>query len=99
MAKTAEKLLTVAFPKTLVNFVEAQTESPGEYLTRLVREDRDRKRDQLEDELVAALDGDFVEISEQELQSGEGIMAIMKRKIAAGEIQQGTDATSISANS
>jgi len=99
MAKTAETPITLALPKALRNYLEAQEESPDEYLARLLKEDRDRKRDQLEDELVAALDGDFVEISEQELQSGEGIMAIMKRKIAAGEIQQGTDATSISANS
>jgi hypothetical protein len=83
MAKTAETPITLALPKALRNYLEAQEESPDEYLARLLKEDRDRKRDQLEDELVAALDQEAVRITEEDFQSGEGLMAIMRRKLAA----------------
>jgi len=42
MAKTAETPITLALPKALRNYLEAQEESPDEYLARLLKEDRDR---------------------------------------------------------
>jgi hypothetical protein len=83
MAKTATKPMAVAFPQAVRKFVEAQTESPDEYLGRLVREDRNRRRAELEAHLMKALEEEPVPISEEELTSDENILAIAGRELAA----------------
>lgn len=81
MASTS---ISVTVPEPLAAYVEARVESgsygtPTEYIRELILNDRDRRLARLEDELIEAAKGPFVEITEDEWESAD-LIEILRGK-------------------
>jgi antitoxin ParD1/3/4 len=76
--------LNVSLPKVLKNYVEGQVASgdsgtPSEYVRELIRQDNERRLDNLEQELVAAAKGPKIELSVAEIRKKALIGALCER--------------------
>ena len=78
--------LNVPLPEPLKAYVEAQAESgnygtPAEFVRNLIREDRDRRRRSLEEQLLEALarQSDAIEISGEQWEHGDIVGVLEER--------------------
>jgi len=77
--------LDISLPEPFKTYVEAQTEAgdystPGDYIMELVRHDMESSLAALEDRLVAALKGDSITLSAEEVERG-GIVNQLREKM------------------
>jgi antitoxin ParD1/3/4 len=77
--------LNISLPEALKNYVEGQVASgdwgtPSEYVRELIRQDKERRLGNLEQELVAAAKGPKIELS----------VAAIRKKGLIGALREGT---------
>jgi len=75
--------LNISLPEALKAYVESLVASgdwgtPSEYVRELIRQDKDRRLGQLEQELIAAAKGPKVEVSLAEIRS-KGLTAALRK--------------------
>ncbi len=78
--------LNISLPDPLKAYVEEQVAAgdfgtPSEFVRSLIREDKEKRRDRLETELIHALDGRQLTISRDEL-TGQSLVSVLKKKLA-----------------
>jgi antitoxin ParD1/3/4 len=76
--------LNISLPEALKEYVEGQVASgdwgtPSEYVRELIRQDKERRLGQLEQELLAAAKGPKVEISLAEIRR-KGLVAALRER-------------------
>jgi antitoxin ParD1/3/4 len=74
--------LNISLPEALKQYVEGQVASgdwgtPSEYVRELIRQDKERRRHNLEQDLIAAPKGSKIEISVAELRR-KGLVAALR---------------------
>ena len=76
--------INISLPEPLSSYVEAKVAdgdygTPSQYITELIREDRDRRRRNLEEHLLYALseESQALEVSDEDWQHGD-IVALME---------------------
>jgi antitoxin ParD1/3/4 len=81
----ASASIQVSIPDSLAPYVEAQVESgaygsPSDYIGELIREDRERRLATLEEQLLEALKGEPIELSDEEWEHGD-IVALAEERL------------------
>ena len=76
--------LNISLPKALKNYVEGQVASgdwgtPSEYIRELIRQDKERRLGNLEQELIAAARGTKVELSIADIQK-KGLLTVLRER-------------------
>lgn len=76
--------LNISLPEALKEYVEGQVASgdwgtPSEYVRELIRRDKERRLDDLEQELVAAANGPKIEVSISEIRKKGLVTALRER--------------------
>ncbi len=76
--------LNISLPEPLKEYVEAQIEAggygtPSEYVRNLIREDKDRHFNRLEDNLLEAMKGTPIDISAREIEQGNLVGMLRQR--------------------
>jgi antitoxin ParD1/3/4 len=82
----ATNTVNIALPDPLKAFVEERVAegefgTPSEYIRSLIREDRERRRERLESQLIEALESRPIEITPEALQ-GKTLTAVLREKLA-----------------
>lgn len=77
--------LNISLPEPLKAYVEAQIEAgdygtPSEYVSDLIREDKERRLSRLEEHLIDAMKDEPIDISDEELKQ-DGLVATLERKL------------------
>ena len=80
----AHSTIHVELPETLKAYVEARVDSgsygtPTEYIRELILDDRDRRLARLEDHLLAAMNSERIEVTEEEWESPDLIEVLRKK--------------------
>lgn len=80
----ASSTISVVLPEPLKAYVEARVESgaygtPNEYIRELILDDRDRRLARLEDHLLTAINGERIEVTEDEWESPDLIEVLRKK--------------------
>jgi len=78
--------IEISLPEPLKEYVESRVEhgefgTPSEFLGSLIRQDKERRMQALEDDLIEALDSGEVEITRAELLGGD-LIACLEAKLA-----------------
>jgi len=80
--------INISLPEPLSSYVDAEVAAgnygtPGQYITELIQEDRDRRRRNLEEHLLSALseDSKVLEVTDEDWQRGD-IVALMESHAA-----------------
>jgi antitoxin ParD1/3/4 len=76
--------LNISLPQTLKNYVEGQVASgdwgtPSEYVRELIRQDKERRLGDLEQDLIAAAKGPKIELTVAEIRRKGLISALRER--------------------
>jgi antitoxin ParD1/3/4 len=76
--------LNISLPEALKNYVEGQVASgdwgtPSEYIRELIRQDKERRLGNLEQELVAAARGATVELSVADIRK-KGLLTVLRER-------------------
>lgn len=76
--------LNISLPEALKNYVEGQVASgdwgtPSEYIRELIRQDKERRLGNLEQELIAAARGTKVELSVAEIRK-KGLLNVLRER-------------------
>jgi antitoxin ParD1/3/4 len=76
--------LNISLPEALKNYVEGQVASgdwgtPSEYIRELIRQDKERRLGDLEQELIAAARGAKVELSIADIQK-KGLLTVLRER-------------------
>jgi len=76
--------LNISLPETLKDYVEGQVASgdwgtPSEFIRELIRQDKERRLGNLEQELIAAARGATVELSVAEIQK-KGLLTVLRER-------------------
>lgn len=76
--------LNISLPETLKQYVERQVASgdwgtPSEYIRELIRQDKERRLSNLEQELVAAVKGPKIELSVAEIRK-KGLLRTLRER-------------------
>jgi len=76
--------LNISLPEALKNYVEGQVASgdwgtPSEFIRELIRQDKERRLGNLEQELVAAARGATVELSVAEIRK-KGLLTVLRER-------------------
>ena len=76
--------LNISLPQALKEYVENQVESgdwgtPSEYIRELIRQDKERRLSNLEEDLIAALKGPKIELSVREIRKKGLIRVLLER--------------------
>ena len=76
--------LNISLPEALKEYVEGQVASgdwgtPSEYIRELIREDKERRLRNLENELLAATKGSKIELSVAEIRQ-KGLIAVLRER-------------------
>jgi antitoxin ParD1/3/4 len=76
--------LNISLPQTLKNYVEGQVASgdwgtPSEYVRELIRQDKERRLGDLEQDLIAAAKGPKIELTVAEIRRKGLISALRQR--------------------
>lgn len=76
--------LNISLPEPLKDYVEGQVSAgdygtPSEYVRDLIRQDKERRSRQLENELLAALQDQTIEIPVKHLKA-KGIVAVLRER-------------------
>jgi antitoxin ParD1/3/4 len=76
--------LNISLPEALKNYVEGQVASgdwgtPSEFIRELIRQDKERRLGNLEQELVAAARGATVELSIADIRK-KGLLAVLRER-------------------
>jgi antitoxin ParD1/3/4 len=77
--------LNISLPKALKEYVEGQVGSgdwgtPSEYVRELIRQDKERRLGNLEQELVAAAKGSKIELSVADIRK-KGLLAALRERV------------------
>lgn len=76
--------LNISLPEALKNYVEGQVASgdwgtPSEFIRELIRQDKERRLGNLEQDLIAAARGAKVELSVAEIQK-KGLLTVLRER-------------------
>ncbi len=76
--------LNISLPEALKNYVEGQVASgnwgtPSEFIRELIRQDKERRLGNLEQELIAAARGAKVELSVADIRK-KGLLAVLRER-------------------
>jgi antitoxin ParD1/3/4 len=76
--------LNISLPEALKNYVEGQVASgdwgtPSEYIRELIRQDKERRMGNLEQELLAAAKGPRIELSISDIRK-KGLIAALRER-------------------
>jgi antitoxin ParD1/3/4 len=76
--------LNISLPEVLKEYVEGQVASgdwstPSEFIRELIRQDKERRLGQLEQELIAAAKGPKIEISVADIQK-KGLLTVLRER-------------------
>jgi antitoxin ParD1/3/4 len=76
--------LNISLPEALKDYVEGQVASgdwgtPSEYIRELIRQDKERRLANLEQELIAAANGPTVELSVADIRK-KGLLAVLRER-------------------
>jgi antitoxin ParD1/3/4 len=76
--------LNISLPETLKAYVEGQVASgdwgtPSEFIRELIRQDKERRLGNLEQELIAAANGPKIEISVADIRK-KGLVAVLRER-------------------
>jgi antitoxin ParD1/3/4 len=76
--------LNISLPEALKAYVEGQVSSgdwgtPSEFIRELIRQDKERRLGNLEQELIAAANGPKIEISVADIRK-KGLMAVLRER-------------------
>jgi antitoxin ParD1/3/4 len=76
--------LNISLPEALKEYVEGQVVSgdwstPSEYIRELIRQDKERRMGNLEQDLLAATKGKMIEVSVADIRK-KGLMATLREK-------------------
>jgi antitoxin ParD1/3/4 len=76
--------LNISLPEPLKSYVEGQVASgdwgtPSEYIRELIRQDKERRLANLEQELLAAVKGPKIEVSLREIRN-KGLIAALRER-------------------
>jgi len=76
--------LNISLPETLKQYVEKQVASgdwgtPSEYIRELIRQDKERRLTNLEQELIAAAEGPKIELSLAEVRK-KGLLRVLRER-------------------
>jgi antitoxin ParD1/3/4 len=76
--------LNISLPEPLKSYVEGQVASgdwgtPSEYIRELIRQDKERRLANLEQELLAAVKGPKIEVSLREIRA-KGLIAALRER-------------------
>jgi antitoxin ParD1/3/4 len=76
--------LNISLPEALKDYVEGQVASgdwgtPSEYIRELIRQDKERRLANLEQELIAAANGPRVELSVADIRK-KGLLAVLRER-------------------
>jgi antitoxin ParD1/3/4 len=79
--------LNISLPKALKEYVEGQVGSgnwgtPSEYVRELIRQDKERRLGNLEQELIAASKGAKIELSVADIRK-KGLLAALRERVRA----------------
>jgi putative addiction module CopG family antidote len=82
----ATNAVNIALSDSLKAFVdervaEGEFGTPGDYIRALIREDRERRLDRLETELLEAMETEPISISSEELR-GTTLVSLLRKKLA-----------------
>jgi antitoxin ParD1/3/4 len=80
--------LNISLPEVLKSYVEGQVASgdwstPSEYVRELIRQDKERRLGNLEQELLAAAKGRKIEVPVEEIRK-KGLMAALRERAKRG---------------
>ena len=81
--------LNISLPEALKNYVEGQVSSgdwstPSEYIRALIRQDKERRLADLEQELLAAAKGPKIELPLSEIRK-KGLLTVLRERTRKGE--------------
>jgi antitoxin ParD1/3/4 len=84
MTAMAMTSLNISLPAVLKDYVEGQVASgdwgtPSEYVRQLIRQDKERRLGNLEQELVAAAQGPKIELPIAEIRK-KGLLAVLRER-------------------
>lgn len=76
--------LNISLPEALKKYVEGQVSSgdwgtPSEYIRELIRQDKERRLRNLEQELISAMKGTKIELSIAEIRK-KGLVALLRER-------------------
>jgi antitoxin ParD1/3/4 len=76
--------LNISLPETLKDYVEGQVASgdwgtPSEFIRELIRQDKERRLGNLEQELIAAVRGATVELSVADIRK-KGLLTVLRER-------------------
>lgn len=76
--------LNISLPQALKEYVEGQVKSgdwgtPSEYIRELIRQDKERRLSNLEQDLIAALKGPKIELSMREIRK-KGLIRVLRER-------------------
>lgn len=80
--------LNISLPEALKNYVEGQVASgdwgtPSEFIRELIRQDKERRLGNLEQELIAAARGSKVELSVADIRK-KGLLTVLRERTRRG---------------
>ena len=81
--------LNISLPEALKNYVEGQVSSgdwstPSEYIRALIRQDKERRLADLEQELLAAAKGPKIELPLSDIRK-KGLLTVLRERTRKGE--------------
>ncbi len=81
--------LNISLPDPLKAYVEEQVAkgdygTPSEFIRSLIREDKEKRRERLESDLIHALQTNHLVISPEEL-NGRSVVSVLREELSGGE--------------
>jgi len=76
--------LNISLPQALKEYIEGQVSSgdwgtPSEYIRELIRQDKERRLENLEQELIAGIKGSRIELSMDEVRK-KGLIQVLRER-------------------
>lgn len=76
--------LNISLPEALKEYIEGQVASgdwgtPSEYIRELIRQDKERRLESLEQELIAGIKGSRIELSMDEVRK-KGLISVLRER-------------------